>query len=212
MYKIFAILFLTICCVGCDYGAVDRSTLKAGDILFQDLDCGDACDAIEKVTVGFNGLDFSHCGIVAEVDGSLQVVEAYGSVHATSIDSFFNRSKDKHGNAKVIAGRIKDSTLATQAAIISTNYIGKPYDKEFKLNDDKYYCSELVYECYKAANNNQAYFPLNKMTFKEPDSTAFIPFWINYYEDLGVPIPEGELGINPGAISRSKQLEIILFK
>ena len=36
--------------------------LKNGDLLFQDLDSSPLCDAIEKVTSGFNNLNFSHIG------------------------------------------------------------------------------------------------------------------------------------------------------
>jgi len=39
--------------------------LQPGDLLFQDLDCGPLCDAIEKVTTGYQGANFSHVGIVA---------------------------------------------------------------------------------------------------------------------------------------------------
>lgn len=206
------LVLLVLVLAGCEYDAIQRVDLQEGDILFQDLDCGDACDAIEKVTVGFNGLDFSHCGIVANVNGEMKVVEAYGAVQAVAIDSFFERSKDKHGNAKVIVGRPHEQDVAKKSAQIATTYIGKPYDEEFKLGDDKYYCSELVYEAYKKGNNDQVYFPLNVMTFKEKDSTDFMPFWVDYYKELGVPIPEGDSGINPGAISRSKHLEIILIR
>ncbi|MHC4724324.1 MAG: hypothetical protein ACYS9V_08765 [Planctomycetota bacterium] len=38
---------------------------KEGDLLFQDLDCGPLCDAIEKVTTGYQGSNFSHVGILA---------------------------------------------------------------------------------------------------------------------------------------------------
>ena len=210
----YFVLVLIIILSSCDYGAIERNALQEGDILFQDLDCGAACDAIESVTQGVNGLDFSHCGIVAKVDGKLQVVEAYGKVQAVTLDEFMERSADDHGNPKVIVGRVNasDKELATRSAAISKEYIGKGYDKEFKMGDDKYYCSELVYECYKRANNGEVYFPLNKMTFKEPDSTSFMPFWVEYYKKLDQPIPEGEPGINPGAISRSEHLEIILIK
>ena len=37
------------------------TTLKEGDLLFQDLNCGELCDAIETVTQGVDGKDFSHC-------------------------------------------------------------------------------------------------------------------------------------------------------
>lgn len=198
----------------CDYGAIERSELQEGDILFQDLDCGPACDAIEKVTQGANGLDFSHCGIVVKQNGELKIIEAYGSVQAVAVDEFMERSTDEHGYPKVVVGRVleEDKELAAKSAKVAKEYIGKPYDKEFKMGDGKYYCSELMYEVYKTANGDKEYFPLNKMTFKEPDSTDFMPFWVEYYEKLQTPIPEGELGINPGAISRSGQFRIILIK
>lgn len=184
--------------------------IKVGDILFQDLDCGDACDAIEKVTEGVNGMDFSHCGIVAEVDGELKVVEAYGEVQAVGIEDFLARSNDEQGKPKVLIGRLKENKeLAIKSAELSRKYIGKGYDNAFTMGDDTYYCSELVYECYKEANENQVYFPLNTMTFKDPETGEFMSFWVEYYQNLGVAIPEGDAGINPGAISRNKQLEIL---
>ncbi len=183
--------------------------LLPGDILFQDLDCGPACDAIESVTEGVNGMDFSHCGIVAEVDGELRVVEAYGKVQAVQVDSFLLRSKDAAGNPKVLIGRTSDKALAQQSAELSKKYIGKAYDKAFVMGDDAYYCSELVYECYKLANGGEVYFPLNTMTFKVPGTDTFMLFWTEYYHKLGTDIPEGDSGINPGAISRSEHLQII---
>ncbi|MBW7914933.1 MAG: hypothetical protein H3C54_14800 [Taibaiella sp.] len=186
-----------------------KYNLRPGDILFQDLDCGPACDAIEAVTEGVDGRDFSHCGIVAEIDGKLQVVEAYGSVQAVPVDSFLSRSKDATGNTKVLIGRTDDKTLALQSAELSKKYIGKAYDNAFAMGDDAYYCSELVYECYKLANGGEVYFPLNTMTFKVPGTDTFMPFWTEYYHKLSMEIPEGDSGINPGAISRSKHLQII---
>lgn len=209
-YLIFILLVAT---VGCKEQAAEQTTpeMQVGDILFQDLDCGAACDAIESVTEGVDGKDFSHCGIVAQVDGELQVVEAYGSVQAVPIDTFLNRVKTKEGQPKVVIGRLQTQyqQLAKESAEVSKSFIGLPYDEEFKLGDNKYYCSELVYECFKAANDSNAFFPLNVMTFKEPDSDDYMPYWIEYYNKLGVPVPEGDSGINPGAISRNEYLEVI---
>ena len=44
-------------------------SFQVGDIIFQDLDCGPPCDAIEAVTSGYNGAQLSHCGIITEVKG-----------------------------------------------------------------------------------------------------------------------------------------------
>jgi hypothetical protein len=32
-----------------------------------------------------------------------------------------------------------------------------------------------------------------------------------YYEDLEHPIPEGELGLNPGGMSRSDAIDIVIY-
>ena len=53
---------------------------ESGDLLFQDLDCGPLCDAIEEVTTGYDGANFSHVGIATLDDnGSVVVIEAVSS-------------------------------------------------------------------------------------------------------------------------------------
>jgi hypothetical protein len=36
------------------------------------------------------------------------------------------------------------------------------------------------------------------MTFKDPETKQLMPVWKDYYKKLGVPVPEGKQGINPG--------------
>jgi hypothetical protein len=47
------------------------------------------------------------------------------------------------------------------------------------------------------------------MTFNEPGTDSPFVHWVEYYEELGHPIPEGELGLNPGRMSRSEAIDII---
>jgi hypothetical protein len=47
------------------------------------------------------------------------------------------------------------------------------------------------------------------MTFVDPRTGGTFPIWQEYFAKLGVAIPEGKLGINPGEISRSKVIDII---
>ena len=89
------------------------------------------------------------------------------------------------------------------------NLEGKPYDKVFDINNDDYYCSELIYEIFRRANNNNPLFTLQPMTFKDPGKEQTLPAWEKYFSEFGVPIPEGQAGINPGVISRSQSLTII---
>ncbi|WP_226390971.1 hypothetical protein [Penaeicola halotolerans] len=62
MKKALLLTFISFYFISCQ-----KSTsfeLQNGDILFQDGDCGDFCEAIKKVTSGYEGRDFSHNGIV----------------------------------------------------------------------------------------------------------------------------------------------------
>lgn len=187
--------------------------LAAGDLLIQDLDCGPFCDAVEKVTIGYQGQDMSHIGIVVD-DGikGMFVIEATGSgVISTPLKTFLNKSLDENGKPKVLVGRMKDdySSLIPQAIIYAKSLLGKKYDHVFDINNDTYYCSELIYESFKNANDDTAVFDLAPMTFIDPDTGVTFDIWTDYYENLNVAIPEGKPGINPGGISTSDKINIV---
>ena len=185
-------------------------TPKEGDLLFQDLDSSPLCDGIEKVTKSFQNNNFSHIGIVVLIKKKHYVLEAFtNGVDTVLLDVFLNRSLNSNKTPKVVVGRLqKNYTRVIPKAIeIGVEMIGKKYDAEFKLNNNKYYCSELIYDIFLLANNNHPVFELQPMTFKLNNSTLDV--WVKYFQELGVQIPEKEPGINPGSISLSKKIEII---
>ena len=47
------------------------------------------------------------------------------------------------------------------------------------------------------------------MTFEDPDTGRIFPAWKEYFEELKVPIPQGNLGTNPGNISCPHILSIV---
>ena len=187
--------------------------LQEGDMIFQDLDCGPLCDAIEKVTEGYNGSKFSHIGLVVQDStGKLVILEAISSgVQLTPVDKFLNRSLDKNGNPKAIVGRLKTNFWVLIPSLVkeAKSYLGKSYDNVYMINNDSYYCSELIYLSSKKANDDNPFFELRPMTFKDPETNNFYPAWVDYYKDLNEKIPEGEPGINPGGISLSDKIEIV---
>lgn len=181
--------------------------LMPGDLIFQDLDCGGMCDAIEEVTQGFDGKRFSHVGLVVTTGDTIQVIEAIGpGVRTVSLEDFLKRSAHP-----VFVGRVQeaDSPLVKEAVAFALQQLGKPYDDAFIYGNGKYYCSELIYDAFKYANKERPFFELEPMTFKQPGKTDFYPVWIDYYQKLGVDIPEGAPGCNPGGLSRSSKIKII---
>ncbi|PSK88837.1 YiiX/YebB-like N1pC/P60 family cysteine hydrolase [Taibaiella chishuiensis] len=181
--------------------------LQTGDLLFQDLDCGDMCNAIEEVTQGFDGKRFSHVGLVALSGDTVRVIEAMGpGVRIVSLDDFRKRNANK-----IYIGRVQQqyAALPAEAIVFALKQVGAPYDDDFIYGNGKYYCSELVYDAYKYANKERPFFELQPMTFKQPGKPDYYPVWVSYYKKLGRDIPEGEPGCNPGGLSRSPKIEIV---
>ncbi len=220
-----SIVILSLLFIACSNQSNKENTdfqLRIGDILFQDLDSSPLCDAIELVTPGYKEGNFSHIGIVSEVlpknpfcfDNSynfkknIRILEAIpDKVKTTRLDSFLNRSFDKNKNPKVIVGRLKPKhqQSITDAITFLKNKIGSKYDELFILNNDSYYCSELIYEAFK----KDSLFILKPMTFLHPDTQDTLDEWRKYYSKRETQIPQNKLGINPGAMSISEKIEIV---
>lgn len=201
MYKYLLILLLL------SSFALKAQRYQTGDLVFQNLDCGGLCDAIESVTQGYNGQKFSHIGLVYLRNDSVYIIEAIGKeVQLTPFSKFEARSKHPLVHARLKASYRK---LIPAAIQFSLQQLGKPYDEPFLYDNGKYYCSELLYDAFTFANNGKPFFQLESMTFKQPGSTSYFPVWIDYYQQLGMDIPEGKPGINPGGISRSEKIEIL---
>ncbi|MDR3350871.1 MAG: hypothetical protein LBN98_04415 [Prevotellaceae bacterium] len=185
-----------------------EAALQAGDLLFQSGKDG-LRGAIEAVTEGAGGYNFSHMAmLVPDSSGRLWVIEAAGKgVQLTPVDTFLR------SGTRVALGRVKDEykPLLPAAVAFALQQIGKPYDDEYIYGNGKYYCSELIYDAFLAANNHVPFFTLAPMTFKSPATGAFLEEWVVHYQKLNRSIPEGEPGCNPGALSQSEKIEIKNF-
>ena len=188
------------------FGFSQNVKLKTGDILFQSMNCGPLCEAINEVTEGYQGKDFSHLGMVYIKNDSVFVIEAAGkAVKITSYETFKTYTTEE-----MFVGRLKRKyrKYITEAISFSLQQVGVPYDDEYLYNNGKYYCSELIYDAFLHAYKKPL-FDLYPMTFKSPKSNEYFEVWADYYENLKMEIPEGQLGCNPGGISTSDKLKII---
>ena len=181
MKKYYVILLIIL--VSCS----SKFELKEGDLLFQDLDSSLLCDAIELVTPGYNEANFSHIGLVVSINDTLKVLEAIPpKVMLTNLDNFLNRSFDKDGNPKVIVGRLKDKYLHSveEAVSYSKSKLNIEYDEVFLMNNNSYYCSELIYKAFE----KDSIFRLQPMTFLHPETKDTLSIWKEYGNNIGLCI------------------------
>lgn len=202
--------FLVLLCCFLSFSAfsIKRSELKTGDLIFQNLDCGGMCDAIEAVTEGYKGRDFSHMGMIWRApNGTFYVLESIGKgVQETELDEFLKRSTHPH-----LIARVKKPyrDLIPEAIKFCQDHVGGAYDEAFLYNNGKYYCSELIYDAFKAANQGQPVFQLYPMTYKDPVTHSYYPVWVSYFNTLHLEIPEGQPGCNPGGLSTSERVKVL---
>ena len=189
-----------------------RNDLRLGDLLFQDIDGGPLCDAIRRVTRGWQDCSFVHVGMVTNATpdaGSL--IEAHDDgVVETPLDAFISRAATRHGEPAVAIGRLTSTWryLIPRAIAHARALLGRPYDDTFELGNGRYYCAELVHEAFKIANRGESLFTAAPMTFNDPATGRAHPAWIEHFAELGLSIPEGAPGINAAAISCSPVLEM----
>ena len=203
--KKLSILFLGLFLIGCSSQEVQQ--LKTGDLLFVSSSMSDFARAINDVTDDGYNLNFSHIAMVDVTDSGIFVVEAtpqLGVVYRTFAE-FKQENLDKY----FFIGRLKPQyqQWIPEAIVNARTRLGKGYDFAFAFDNNLYYCSELIYVAFAEASGNPKFFETPPMTFKAPNSTEFLPFWVDYFANLNIPIPEGEPGLNPNGMARSNKLK-----
>lgn len=103
-----------------------KSQLKEGDIIFHYSNSQQS----KLITVGTQSY-ITLCGIIVFRNGEPMVYEATKTVRLTPLKKFINRARD---------GKVWIKRTNFDVKKIKTNYIGMPYDIQFKFNNNKMYC------------------------------------------------------------------------
>lgn len=178
------------------YVAYSNYEPKSGDMIFQSLPRNKLVDAIEGVTESH----VSHCGIVGQKAGRWVVYEAFrGGVQTTSLHTYLFRGRG-YGYA-VYRLKPEYQTYVPETLRCAQTYLGKPYDIRYKLDDEKIYCSELIYKAYQQASGDALgqlvrFGDLNW----QPHERA-----ITYFE--GGPVPLDREMITPIDLASAPQLD-----
>jgi predicted outer membrane repeat protein len=119
--------------------------LQEGDIVFSSSSAGQG-----GAIIAATGSPYTHCGIVFLKDGKPMVLEAVQPVGVVSLETFKSRSKPGTFMARRLKTALTPAKFQT-ARTWAEGQIGKNYDLRFMWDDDKLYCSELVWKIYQKA-------------------------------------------------------------
>lgn len=180
-----------------------------GDLIFSQI--GSDTNAISSVTEGYRGARVNHMGVVVRNAQGIFVLEAfYPEVRVTNINVFLRRSNDVLGKPRYMLARLKPDYLHLIPAAVAYGLTQRdiPYDQLYLTDELALYCSELVVDMFKAANDGVPFFFEKPMSFRDLVTGEVLPAWVEYYERFGMEVPEGDPGSNPGDISRDLRLEV----
>ncbi len=186
-----------------------KPKIKDGDIIFRGNDTQGLSDAINSVTQTNAKTNYTHIGICFIKNDTSFVIHATPNkgVCIETIETFMQPDT----NTKYISDiyRLKKDFRSCIPNAISKakSLVGAPYDYTYIMDSEGFYCSEFIYHIFEACK----VFTLNPMTFKNPNSNNFHSEWIEHYNELQIPIPEGELGCNPNGMATDSTIEKILL-
>ncbi len=186
------------------FSCSDRNEIKDGDLLFVTEDKSNLSEAINRVTQTSLKTNYCHVAIVHVEQDSIWVLESsskYGS-RKILLENFIKEQDSdiyRYRLKKEYAGSIKKAWNNAE------NMLGKPYNFSYRLNDTSYYCADFIYRLFA----DDSVFEMNPMTFINPQTGAIDSGWKEYYDNLGIDVPQGEPGCNPNGLAESDKLDYL---
>ncbi|MET3035499.1 YiiX/YebB-like N1pC/P60 family cysteine hydrolase [Chryseobacterium sp. NRRL B-14859] len=195
------VLLLTNC------SSYQKSSLQNGDLLFVTAKETGLSGAINNVTQRQKTVSFDHIGIVEKEGNKLFVLHAApkGGSQKQKIQEFINDQKEEE--QKVVVYRLKPEFQKSipQAIQKAHQMLGKPYNFNYILDENSFYCSDFVERAFREDH----IFKLEPMTFIDPKTGNINVFWEEFYKKKNLKVPEGEPGCNPNGLAGSDKLERI---
>ncbi len=191
----------------CSSNSTGTVKLKNGDLLFVTAKESGLSGAINNVTQKQKSASFDHIGILEKEDNRLYVLHAApkGGSQKQNLKDFIKDQKEE--GQQVIVYRLKpEYRKAIPEAVKKAHaMLGKPYNFNYILDENSYYCSDFVERAFREDH----IFKLEPMTFIDPKTGKTNAFWEEFYTKKNLKVPEGEPGCNPNGLAGSEKLERI---
>ena len=182
-----------------------KNKIENGDLIFVETNHKNLSGAISRVTKNENSISFDHVVLVEKKENKLVAYHASNENGSEKLDLIDLIKRYKTQKRRWALYRIIDNGCANEAIDNANKMLGKPYNNLYILNENSYYCSDFIERAYRNCN----LFKLDKMTFTNPKTGETDDYWIQYYKEKQTDIPEGQLGTNPNAMSKSDKLKLI---
>jgi hypothetical protein len=201
--KNILIAFSIFCLIGCKKDIpIEGDLIHNGDIIFQ-TSISSQSKAIQLATHS----KYSHCGIIYKINESWFVYEAIQPVQTTPLKEWIARGK----NNEYVIKRLKNTSLLTPDVLNKMKKSGeefnrKDYDIYFEWNNDRIYCSELVWKIYKEGANIE----IGKLQHLKDFDLSHPVVKQKMTERYGNKLPLNEKVISPSSIYDSDLLYTVL--
>lgn len=176
---------------------------KSGDIIFQTNSGGQSL-AIMLATHS----KYTHVGLIYFEQGIPFVYEAVQPVKKTPLKEWISNGVDHHYVVKRLqkADSILTPSVLSKMKIVFYNHINKNYDLYFGWNDDRIYCSELVWKIYKGSTS----LDIGKLQRLKDFDLQSQEVKTKLKERYGNQIPYEEVVVSPQSIFDCKLLTTVV--
>lgn len=202
LFRLFCGFFILTLIFSCKTS--DFSGLKNGDLLFVTAKNSGLSGAINNVTQKQENASFDHIGIVEKNKDGIFVLHAApkGGSEKQALKDF--KKDQKAEGQKIVAYRLKPEyqNAIPEALKKANSLLGKPYNFDYILNENSYYCSDFIERSFR----DNHIFKLEPMTFTDPKTGKTNDYWQSFYDKKNLKVPEGELGCNPNGLASSDKL------
>lgn len=134
---------------GCSQDAEDGYEKRNGDIYFQSLPYSALVYAIEGATHS----PYSHCGVLSQEEGHWYIWEAIGPVRRTLLDDWINQGRGGNYSVFRVDADYEEGIPDLLSAV--KGYQGRPYDILYSFDDEKIYCSELIFKAFNTVYSEE---------------------------------------------------------
>lgn len=198
---------LMVLLIQCNHSFQGKIQLQNGDLLFVTAKESGLSGAINNVTQKQKAVSFDHIGILEKEGSKMFVLHAApkGGSQKQDLKDFIKDQKED--GQEVIVYRLKpEYQKAIPEAVKKANLmLGKPYNFNYILDENSYYCSDFVERAFRTEN----IFKLEPMTFIDPKTGKTNTFWEEFYTKKNLKVPEGQPGCNPNGLAGADKLERI---